>query len=106
VPVAGIHTVQDRRTTPGRQIGKSQPRRYGPLNRANATNITFHSPVMNTCRPELLAAAHVMDDCARKGVSGDQAIDKVGVSFDAVVAGQELVEFPGEADLARDRLAE
>ena len=47
-----------------------------------------------------------MDDCAGKGVSRDQAIDKVGVSVGAVVAGQELVEFPGEADLARDRLAE
>jgi hypothetical protein len=62
--------------------------------------------MMSTCGPEPLAAAHVTDDCAGKGVSGDRAIDKVGVSADTAVAGQELVEFPGEADLARDRLAE
>jgi hypothetical protein len=54
----------------------------------------------------ILAAAHVIDDSARRGVFGDEAIDEVGVSVDAVLAGQEFVDFPGEADLARDQLAE
>src|ERR1017187_1180449 len=54
----------------------------------------------------ILAAAHVIDDGAGKGVLGDDIIDEVGVSVDEVLAGQELVEFPGEADLARDQLAD
>jgi Asp/Glu/hydantoin racemase len=62
--------------------------------------------MMNTCRHELLAAAHVIDDCAGMGVLEDEVIDEVGVPVDAVLAGQEIVEFPGEADLARDRRVE